>query len=630
MLQNLRDGIAKILMFFLFGLLILSFALWGTTDFFGQGSVQTVIAEVGDKDITAQTIERRYRRQLDTLRQRGINEEQARLLGVLENIVERTVTTTVYDHAAENLGLAVGTPEIERDIREQFGQVGTVQFDQVLRENGYTLQEYEGARRSEIPRMQMLESVAAGVAVSQKLVTNLHRWRTEERSADAFKVSAAAAKVPAPSDSDLAKFHRENKARFTAPEYRAVTYVHVDPAKVAKSIKLDDAALKKIYEERLGEFTEPEKRTVQQILVNTKADAEKAHEQLKNGKDFNEVTKNIAKQDEKVTSLGTISHADLPSALADEVFKLSKDAFSAPLKDGFGYRIVKVSEITPESVQPFDKVKQKIGDEIRREQAVEDVVRMSNLLEDALGKGGTLQSAAAGQGLEARKIAAMDLGGRDRQEKPIEDLPGDPFNATVFNTEEGQDSFLTETKDGGFFVLRVDGITKSALRPLDKVKDQVRAAWIARKRQGIAREKAKKLAQQINDGSSIASVAEAAGAKLVKIGPVIRSAQDKNAPPGLVAKIFTLKSKSKATFGAASEGYMVAALTEVKSTQGSAGKDAAKELKDRLKSSMVADILSQFQSAVRANHKVTVDRAALKRFFDRDSGGYGGGYGGRH
>ena len=52
MLQNIRDGIAKILVYLLFGVLILSFALWGTTDFFGQGAVQTVIAEVGDSEIS--------------------------------------------------------------------------------------------------------------------------------------------------------------------------------------------------------------------------------------------------------------------------------------------------------------------------------------------------------------------------------------------------------------------------------------------------------------------------------------------------------------------------------------------------------------------------------------------------
>ncbi|HAA92208.1 MAG TPA: hypothetical protein DCE33_07160, partial [Rhodospirillaceae bacterium] len=350
MLQNIRDGVAKILVYLLFGVLILSFALWGTTDFFGQGAVQAVVAEVGDKEITAQSIERQYRRQLDTLRRRGITEEQARLFGVLENVLERTVTATVYDHAADNLGLAVGTAAIERDIRERFGRVGTVQFDQLLRENGYTLREYEIARRAEIPRMQLLESVAAGVAGSKKLIANLHRWRTEQRSADAFKVSAANVKIAPPNDSDLAKFHRENKGRFTAPEYRAVTYVHVDPGEVAKSIKLDDEVLKQHYNDRIDEFTEPEKRTVFQILLNTKEDADKAYQQLKNGKNFNDVAKEIAKQDEKVTRLGSITKADLPPALGDEVFKLEKDKPSAPIKDGFGHRIVLVSEIIPQTV----------------------------------------------------------------------------------------------------------------------------------------------------------------------------------------------------------------------------------------------------------------------------------------
>ena len=164
MLQNIRDGIAKILVYLLFGILILSFALWGTTDFFGQGAVQTVIAEVGDSEITAKAVEREYRRQVDTLRKRGINEEQARKFGVLDSVVEGVVDASVYDLAAEKLGLTVATSAIERDIRDRFGQIGSVQFDQLLRDNGYTLQEYEAARRAEIPRMQMIESLSSGAA----------------------------------------------------------------------------------------------------------------------------------------------------------------------------------------------------------------------------------------------------------------------------------------------------------------------------------------------------------------------------------------------------------------------------------------------------------------------------------
>ncbi|MDA0655724.1 MAG: peptidyl-prolyl cis-trans isomerase, partial [Proteobacteria bacterium] len=595
MLQLIRNRVGSIFAYALFAILILSFALWGTTDIFSQGGVKSVVAEVGDADITAQEIDREYQRQLNVLRRRGIDSERARMLGVLENVVARFVAATVYDQASSDLGLAVSDDQIVQDIRARFGQVGSVQFDEMLRESGYTRNEYAAMRRAEIPRLQMLESVASGVYQPKEIIANLYRWRTEERSALAFEISAKSEKLADPTNADLVKFHKENKVQFTAPEYRAVTYVHIDPKAVGKGTKIADEELRRVYKERLSDFTIAEKRTVLQILLNTKEDAEKAHDQLKKGKKFIDVAKGIAEQDEATTKFGTVAHADLPATVADNIFKLEKDKFSAPFDDAFGKRIFMVTEIIPETAQPFEKVKEHLAAEIRREQAIEDVVSLSNRLEDELGKGSSLEGAAAATGLTVHKIPAMDLGAQDKSQKAIKDLPGSPFNEAVFDAESGRDSFLTETKDGGFFILRVDAVMKSQVRPLAEVTQDVKKSWIARKRRSIARIKAEKLAKEISDGADIQAVAKKSGAKVITVGPISRSGQPKNAPAGLVAKLFALKSKNKSTFAVSGNGYMVAQLKDIKSADGALKNKVIKALRDDLKAGMVSDILAQFQ-----------------------------------
>jgi len=622
MLQSIRNRVGSIFAYALFGILILSFALWGTTDIFSQGGVKSVVAEVGDTDITAQEIDREYQRQLNLLRRRGIDSERARMLGVLDNVVARFVASSVYDRASTDLALAVSDDQIVQDIRARFGQVGSVQFDEMLRESGYTRNEYAAMRRAEIPRLQMLESVAAGVYQPKGIIANLYRWRTEERVALAFEVSAKSEKLANPTNADLVKYHKENKGQFTAPEYRAVTYVHIDPKAVGNGIKIANDELRRIYKERLSDFTIAEKRTVLQILVNTKEDAEKAHNQLKNGKKFVDVAKDIAKQDEATTKFGTLAQADLPESVAEKIFKLEKDKFSAPFDDAFGKRIFMVTDIIPETSQPFDKVKESLTTEIRREQAIEDVVSLSNRLEDELGKGSSLETAAGAIGIPVRKVAAMDAGARDKFQKPIKDLPGSPFNESVFNSESGTDSFLTETKDGGFFILRVDAVMKSQVRPLAEVTKDVKKFWIARKRRSIARAKAEKLAKEISDGANIQAVAKKSGAKIVTVGPISRSGQPKNAPAGLVAKLFALKTKNKSTFAVSGNGYMVAQLTEIKSADNASKDKTVKALREDLKSGMVSDILAQFQDAIRKDNNVSVDQAAIKSYFDRNESSY--------
>ena len=104
-----------------------------------------------------------------------------------------------------------------------------------------------------------------------------------------------------------------------------------------------------------------------------------------------------------------------------------------------------------------------------------------------------------------------------------------------------------------------------------------------------------------------------------------RSAQVENIPPGLISKVFGLKSKDKATFSVTKNGYMVAVLTEIKVADGQSNKQQTDAIRDSVKSGMVSEVLAQLQQAIRAELKVSVNQNALKQFFDReDNPGYGG------
>ena len=68
-------------------------------------------------------------------------------------------------------------------------------------------------------------------------------------------------KVPNPKRKDLIEFHRENKRLFTSPEYRKLTFVHIDPNKVAKSIIVDEEKYEKdLYKNRISDFTQVKKK----------------------------------------------------------------------------------------------------------------------------------------------------------------------------------------------------------------------------------------------------------------------------------------------------------------------------------------------------------------------------------
>ena len=94
-------------------------------------------------------------------------------------------------------------------------------------------------------------------------------------------------------------------------------------------------------------------------------------------------------------------------------------------------------------------------------------------MEDAIGAGANIESAAAKLGLELKSVPAIDARGHDAEGKPIEGLPANPFVETAFTSGIDEAGVLTESEDGGFFILRVKSVTPAALQPLEDVKKQV-------------------------------------------------------------------------------------------------------------------------------------------------------------
>src|SRR5713226_8227967 len=75
--------------------------------------------------------------------------------------------------------------------------------------------------------------------------------------------------------------------------------------------------------------------------------------------------------------------------------------------------------------------------------------------------------------------------------------PGDILR-TVFGTEAGQVSNVNDTSDGGFYVVRVDKVTPSAVRPLAEVHDQALAAWQQDQRIQRVTKTAKEIVEAVN------------------------------------------------------------------------------------------------------------------------------------
>ncbi len=625
MLQAIRSKAGSLFVKGLFGLLILTFGIWGIGDIFRNRPTDTTVATVGRQGIDAAALQSALQPALERLSMRlgtQVDLRQAKQMGIVHQVLEQLIDDSIIDQEAQRMQLDVSDAVIRDAItqdpmfRGAGGSFDRNAFDALLAANHMTEPEYVARVRHDISRDDLLLSLTAGAAAPPTLVDRLYRYRNEKRVADIVALPASAeVAVGEPSAAELTKFYDAHTDMFRAPEYRGFTLVSLTPSDLAKTIQIPEAKLKSAYDQRQDEFVLPERRDVQQILAPSQDKAKAVAAALAAGKDWSEAARTIAGQDPQTIDLGLVKREDLPQDLADVAFGLTLDKPSQPIKSPLGWHILKVVKIVPPTTQSFAEVKTKLEADLAHSEAADRLYDIGNHVDDAIAGGATLDEAAAKFGLKKMVIAAIDDKGLARDRKKVE-LPISPAEVLklAFATDEGRTSRVTQTSAAAIFALHTDKIVPPSVRPLAEVKDKAVAAWQAEKREADAAKQAAALAAAVKPGMPLAAVAAAKGLKATTSPPFQRQAENAaGVPPALVDELFAAKPGGVVTASDATGSY-VAQLTKIEEPQATA-KDAAANLSREVTAGIQADLGDEFTRALRTRFPVAIHREALDRLF---------------
>ena len=625
---KLRRVAAKWFTVALFAVLIASFALWGVGDIFRGDGLRGPVIEVGETRVDANTFARSYRRQVRQVQQRfggQLTPDTMRQLGLRERIVRQIATRALFTEAARDLGLAVSQDQLVDQITEQAafqdsqGQFARARFETVLQRAGLTEAQYLDLLTTDIQRDLLVEAVTAGVAVPAPLAEELYKYRNERRRG-AYVVIADSAFTPeAPSEADLRGYYEDHDQPFMAPPYRALTFLHLTPDQLRDEVKVSDSALRDAYEQRRDAFHTPARRSLRQIVLDDRKTAEKARARLDQGASLAKVAETFT--DGGVADLGTVTREDLFSdTLAEAAFETSEGAVSAPVETALGWHLIKVEDAIPAKTQPFAEVRDSLRRELARDQAVNALISLSNKLDDTLAGGARLEEAARSLGLELHQVPAVDRQGRGRDGEPIAVLPEDPgVLDTAFETAPGEQSLLTETEAGGFFVLRVDETIPAQKRPFDAVRAQVRDAYLDAQRRTAARAAAETLESAVTASTSFAQAAQARDLSVQRTTPLRRQDnQNANAvAQALAGPLFEAPEIGALVRAEIDRGVAVAALTEIETPAPAANSEAFAGTRDGLRQALSRDLLLQFVDSLRNTYAVRINQAQVDRIVNQ-------------
>ncbi len=618
MLNSLRKTGAKVVTFILFGLLILSFAVWGIGDIVRGPAVSSSVLQVGDTQVPREDFDRALRQSMDRIQQmlgQPMDMRQARSFGLVDQVLGELSNRALLDQLSSDMGLVVSDEQLRKAVREisafqnAAGEFDRVIFDQTLRSANMTERMLLEQLRRETSQDQINAAVTAGITAPSSLAEILYRYRSERRIAEYLLLPRSGVQAPAdPDDATLEAFYNDNGSRFMAPEYRSLSYIHLAVADIAAEVILSDEDLRAAFEERRDDFVVPERRQIEQFILPDEAAASAAAEQLATGMDFAAVAEEATGTGP--IDLGSLTEQELLPEIADAVFGLDAEQVSAPLESPLGWHLVRVGAIEPRQEPDFEEVRESLEKELTETEALDRILDLAGQVDDDLGRGDTFEQVSDSLGLTVKAVAAISRSGRDPEDQEVANLP-DPraFLREAFDLESGEESLVIETANGDYFVVRVDGITPSVQRPLADVRQEVLTAWREQEIDRLLREKAESLAQRLGEAGDLAGIGSSEGLNLATTEPLRRddTAVEKVPAPELTARLFDVNLNGVVTAPAA-DGYVVAKLTEILPADAAGDAEGREALREQLAAGLQQDFMSQFIAALRERYEITVNQ----------------------
>jgi peptidyl-prolyl cis-trans isomerase D len=567
----------------LFGLLIVSFAIFGISDVF-KGPQGSGVISAGPRSVSAQDFKQRFDNYRKAMEQRGgeaLTPDLAVERGIDRQIVAELTLQESMAAAISKMGVKPSDKLVGDIVHEQMSQLPPTQrpfnpitgkFDQqayaaLLAQNGLTPANYEASLRDEIANAHFFSAVAGGLKAPRIYGALQGAYILEARDVAAFAVNPASVERPAPpTDAQLTAFMKENAERLTRPETRVLSIMRVSAKALEPTVAIDQGAVQKAYDFRKDSLAKPETRTLIQIVAPDAKAAATISQRLAKGEDPAVVAKAFGKT--------PLVLADKPKTaipdrkVADAAFALAAGQVSGPITGELGVSVVKVAKITAGSVATLESVRPQIEAEVRAQAAQTKAYDQTQTYQDAHDGGADLVAAASKAGALVLTPAPLTAQGTDQTGQPVAGLTPDIVK-TAFGLAQGSESDLIELGKGEYYAVKVEKVAPASMPPLAEIKPQLTAVWMGQELTKRLKAKADALVARVKKGESIDAVAASVQSKVQKVPGLSRQNAQQHMGLGREFLGAAFQAKNGEAFtaraGPQGEAYVVAKLEAVRS-----------------------------------------------------------------
>ncbi|TPL51362.1 peptidyl-prolyl cis-trans isomerase [Mesorhizobium sp. B2-4-6] len=611
----------------LLSLLVISFAAWGITTRMVGGVLggHHAVITAGGTEVSINEYRLAYDRQLSLLSQQygqRITHDQAKLLGVDNQVLAQLVSGAVLDEQARKLGLGLSKDRLAELTREDpafkgpGGQFDRRTFEYLLRELGMRPEDYLRNRSQVAVRQQIVEAISDGLKVPQTFLKAVSLYRGEDRTIDYLVLPKTLVQpIEAPSDSALNAYFDANKKSYAAPEYRKFSYVRLEPQDIADPSAVTDQQVSEDYNKNVARYTTPEMRTIEQLVFKTPDAAKAALDSLKAGATFDKLVTAEGKT-QADTLLGTLARDKIADkAVADAAFSLNANEVSHVVQGAFGPVLLRVTEIKPQVVKPLSEVSDQIRKDLALGEANRILLDVHDSYEDTRASGASLAQAADKLKLKVLTIDAVDRTGQRPDGTIVNDLPESAeLIKSVFAAEPNTENEGLTTADNGFVFYEVQSITPARDRTLDEVRKKVAADWTEAETDKRLDAKAQELKKRLKAGTTLDVIAgELKLDKQTKRG-LKREADDADFGKEGAAAMFGVGEGGTGLIPSPTgDGQILFKVAEVFEPAGADGSAVPDDAQKSFGAGMSDDLLDQLVAQLQSQYDVRIDPNAVSQ-----------------
>lgn len=534
----------------LIGLLIVSFAIFGVHDVF-KGRISDAVVSAGSRQVSSADFKRMFdaaKKQAEQRSGQPITYEDAVAHGLDQQMLQDIAANEAYMALLTKAGLRPSPQLIVDQLRKnpQFFDPISGKFDQkaylaILAQNGLTPTQAEGILRDEIADSHYSSGAVAGFRAPLVYGAMYAALGLENRNLTYFTIDPSKVAKPAtPTDEQLNAFMKENAARLTKPEMRALTIVRFSTKTLAPTMPVDPAALQKLYNFRKDSLSVPEKRSMTVLLApNAKAAADAAA-RLTKGDDVNAIAATLGKPP---IPLNDTPKAAVPDRkVADAAFSMTEGQVQSVQGD-LGWAVIKLGKITPAKPKTLEEAKPELEEQLKKDAAQQKIYDTVQKYEDAHAAGANLSEAAAKVGAQAQVIGPISQTGADATGKPVQGLSEKVLKA-AFALPEGGESDVEDEGGGEYYAVRVEKVVPPALPSLQEIREPLTRYYVMREMAKAMEAKAKELADRVRKGESVEAVAASVGATVSHAVGLDRvgAAQNKTLSQDMLNQLFGAKA----------------------------------------------------------------------------------------